>query len=79
MENIFTCFLPFIIYVMRTEAGKNGVILLQNGIWMRKIEIPKLYNKILCVFKKHKRIRIKLKKIGYKIILIVGMSAMITR
>ena len=59
--------------------AKNRVTLLHNGIRQGKIQIPELHDIIPGTFRKHERIRIKLKKIGYKSILIGGMAARISR
>ena len=59
--------------------AKNRVTLLHNGIRQGKIQIPELHDIIPGTFRKHEGIRIKLKKIGYKSILIGGMSARISR
>ena len=59
--------------------AKNGVTLLHNGISLGKVQIPELHDIIPGTFRKHEGIRIKLKKIGYKSILIGGMAAGITR
>ena len=59
--------------------AKNRVTLLHNGICQGKIQIPELHDIIPGTFRKHERIRIKLKKIGYKSILIGGMAARISR
>ncbi len=45
-----------------------------NGIRLRKIEISELYDIQICVFRKNKGIRIKLKEIGYESILIRGQD-----
>ena len=58
---------------------KNRVTLLHNGIRQGKIQIPELHDIIPGTFRKHEGIRIKLKKIGYKSILIGGMAARISR
>ncbi len=49
---------------------KNRVAVLHNGIRQGKIEIPELHDIIPGAFRKHKRIRIKLKEVGYEGILI---------
>ena len=59
--------------------AKNRVAVLHNGISQGKIEIPELHDIIPGAFRKHKRIRIKLKEIGYESILIGGMTAGISR
>ena len=59
--------------------AKNRVTLLHNGIRQGKIQIPELHDIIPGTFRKHEGIRIKLKKIGYKSILIGGMAARISR
>ena len=59
--------------------AKNRVAVLHNGISQGKIEIPELHDINPGAFRKHKRIRIKLKEIGYESILIGGMTAGISR
>ena len=49
---------------------KNRVAVLHNGIRQGKIEIPELHDIIPGAFRKHKRIRIKFKEVGYEGILI---------
>lgn len=58
---------------------KNGVTILHNGISQGKIQIPELHDIIPGAFRKRKRIRIKVKELGYESILIGGMSAGIKR
>lgn len=58
-------------------GSKNGVTILHNGISQGKI--PELHDIIPGAFRKRKRIRIKIKELGYESILIGGMSAGITR
>lgn len=55
------------------------MILRHNGISQGEIKIPELHDTVLGVFRKHEGIRIKLKKIGYKSILIGDMTVRITR
>lgn len=59
--------------------AKYRVTVLQNGIGLGKIEIPELHDIIPSAFRKHERIRIKCKEIGYERILIGGMAARISR
>ncbi len=59
--------------------AKNRVTFLHNGIRLGKVQIPELHDIIPGTFRKHEGIRIKLKKIGYKSILIGGMAARISR
>ncbi|GML10107.1 hypothetical protein JSCD15_01080 [Clostridioides difficile] len=61
---------------MRSE---NRVALLHQRIRLGKIKIPELHDIIPGAFGKHKGVRIELKEIGYKSILIGGMSAGVTR
>ena len=58
---------------------KNRIAFLHYGIGLGKIKKPKLYDIIPSAFRKYKGIRIKFKEIGYKSILIGGMSARIER
>ena len=58
---------------------KNRIAFLHYRIGLRKIKKPKLYDIIPSAFSKYKGIRIEIKEIGYKSILIGGMSARIQR
>jgi len=58
---------------------KNRVAVLHDGIGLGKIEIPELHDIIPGAFRKHKGIRIKFEELGYKSILIGGMTAGIRR
>ena len=59
--------------------SQNRVALLHNGIRKGKIKKPELHDIVPGTFGKNKGIRIELKEIGYKGILIGGMTARITR
>lgn len=58
---------------------KNRIACLHYGIGLGKIKKPKLHGIIPSAFRKDKGIRIEIKEIGYKSILIGGMSASIQR
>ena len=58
---------------------KDGAAILHDGIGPGKIEIPELHDIIPGAFGERKGIRVKFEEIGYKSILIGGMSARITR
>ena len=59
--------------------SKNRVAVPHNGIREGKIEIPELHDIIPGGFGKDKRVRVKLKEVGYESILIGGMTAGVTR
>ena len=59
--------------------SENGIAVQHNRIGLGKIKIPELHDIIPGAFGKYKGIRIKLKEIGYEILLIGGMSARVTR
>ncbi len=59
--------------------AKNRVTILHDRISLGKIEIPELHDIIPGGFGKDKRVRVKLKEVGYESILIGGMTAGVTR
>ena len=58
---------------------KDRIAFLHNGICLEKVKIPELNDIIPGAFRKSKRVRVKLKELGYESILIGGMTARVTR